>query len=203
MSEPMAPYLIYIHRESVYSPPPPSPSRSYMRRRATSLNESFLSRRYILLGSAIVVILLMCTGVIFAAHSYYHQWGGQGFLRARDQDLQEITPNVFLPMKKIGVYEDGSLLSYLPPFKRDPQMDIPYYACGDQQNSCEAFQQPVRQEGNPPYSYIESADHLPEYLLSGWHDLLRSDLHPIRNILLQRNNITIRMGLPDIRIESS
>jgi hypothetical protein len=128
--------------EQLQAPTPPPPSQSYFRRRASTFSETFLRGRSILGLLAFVILIVMTIGVIFAAHSYYVQFGGQGFLKVRHEQLNDLA-EVYLPLRDIQQYEEGSLLPYLPWNKRFPQVEIPYYTCGDQQNSCEAYAQPV------------------------------------------------------------
>jgi hypothetical protein len=96
-------------------------------------------RRYCLSISAIIVLLVMGTGIVFAAHHYYVSFGGQGFLRAKDSYAisEPNAPKAYLPLRKVAAFSaDG-------PRRRRSPMEVPYYACGDQQSSCEASGQPV------------------------------------------------------------
>jgi hypothetical protein len=102
--------------------------------------------RVILAVLSIAIAIGMIIGIIFVAHSYFHSWGGQGFLRARgevlnvnhrDRPLSHLPlRQMVVPVKKIhglkhaGVQRSRSIL--------------PFYLCGDQQNSCEAYSRPVR-----------------------------------------------------------
>jgi hypothetical protein len=87
------------------------------------------SRRRCWLGfGAILVLSIMCLGVVFVAHHYYRTFG-------------VASPRLYLPLRKIEVgKEDISLDSG---WARRSPMEVPFYACGDQQNSCEAYNQPV------------------------------------------------------------
>jgi hypothetical protein len=96
-------------------------------------------RRAWLCAAAVILLLLMCAGIVVAAHHYYVMFGGQGYLKIRsDEATSEVdAPRVYLPSRKVATFsEDGGWN------KRSP-MEVPYYACGDQQNSCEAYNQPV------------------------------------------------------------
>jgi hypothetical protein len=101
--------------------------------------------RCLLLMLSILIIIAMIIGTIFAAHRYYHEWGGQGFLKARSSDDQKDSNNPCscLPLRCViareapGVHRfehvRGTKMSSVPPF----------YSCRDQQNSCEAYGLPV------------------------------------------------------------
>jgi hypothetical protein len=101
--------------------------------------------RHILVILSITTIIGMLIGFVFVAHYYYHILGGQGFLRARQVDLifnddemsQSCMPLRTMAQSTNAVYEFGYSRA-----KRRPSI-IPFYPCGDQQNSCEAYQQAV------------------------------------------------------------
>jgi hypothetical protein len=86
----------------------------------------------------------MAVGVLFVAHKYYQDFGGQGWLKVRDefqeQDERDVV-NLFLPSRKEEIWDAGIAQGK----RRSPQNEVPFYECGDQQNSCEAFSQPVSQ----------------------------------------------------------
>jgi hypothetical protein len=134
-----------------------------------------------------MIVLIMALGLLFVAHQYYIEFGGQGWLKGREERRKqnEIYANhLFLPLRKQEVWTAGS-------GRRSPQNDVPYYACGDQQNSCQTYNQPV--------SSNTSIDHMhanmkPEYMLPTLVDVLRGILHSIGNFLLQCIGITIRMS---------
>lgn len=121
--------------------------------RASSFRDHVVRRRYWMLTFfAIVVLLIMVMSIIFVAHAYFHQFGGQGFLKAREKDYIDRgdPPYLYLPLRKVEVqntqdHELNSLLTYLPWNIRSlgPGSNIPFYTCGDQANSCETFDQPV------------------------------------------------------------
>jgi hypothetical protein len=121
-------------------PPKNSSSRSSVNSRLSAIRQHASCRRYWLCGLALVVVLVMISGVIFAAHHYYHDFGGQGFLKFRSQ-LQEshavVDTHVFLPLRQVELWPHSP-----PILGRSPE-DLPYFTCGDQQNSCESLQQPV------------------------------------------------------------
>lgn len=96
-------------------------------------------RRAWLCAAAVMLLLLMCVGIVVVAHHYFVEFGGQGYLKVRDYcptlDLDAL--KVYLPMRKVAIFsEDGR-------GNRRSPMGVPYYACGDQQSSCEAYNQPV------------------------------------------------------------
>lgn len=113
-------------------------SFSKLSRRSTEFREYVSRRRCWLSVSAIILLLVMCFGIVFAAHHYYVSFGGQGFLKARDQyaTSEFDAPKVYLPLRKVATFGEDSSWSRSP-------MEVPYYACGDQQASCEAYNQPV------------------------------------------------------------
>ena len=119
-------------------------SSSKSSRISSDLRE-YASRHRCWLGiGAVLLLLVMCLGIVFAAHHYYISFGGQGFLKVRYEDTTsqvEVVdaPNVYLPLRKVATfYEYGSSGGS----RRSP-MEVPYYACGDQQASCEVYNQPV------------------------------------------------------------
>jgi hypothetical protein len=117
----------------------PSPSRS----RASTFRENFSRHRYLLCVLVGLAVLLIATGVLFVAHKYYEDFGGQGWLKVRDEiwDQGEAeADNLFLPLRKLQIWESESVQ-----WRRSPQNEVPFYECGDQQNSCETFNQPVNQ----------------------------------------------------------
>lgn len=162
---------------------------------ASTARIRFFRFRVILVLLALMVIAVMGISLVFVAHAFYHQWGGQGFLKrdvsyASDHDLSLL----FLPLRKIQTAWDElegdseSLLLNLPWNTRSlgPGSNVPYYTCGDQASSCSAYDQPVS-----PIQYLSgyaSAD-LPEHMLSGELQLLQRNVHQLWNILLQRNKV--------------
>ena len=98
-------------------------------------------RRFVLGCLALVVLVVMVIGVVFVAHQYYHDFGGQGFLKSRGPDTELDTDTdvfIYLPLRSVEAWS-GRERSWKG--QRSPE-DIPFYTCGDQQNSCEAFNQP-------------------------------------------------------------
>ena len=96
-------------------------------------------RRWLLGTIALVLILLMVGGILVAAHQGYIRMGGQGWLKVRsaEQDLGALNiPEVFLPFRKVSSGDETS-------FEKRNLGPIPYYHCGDQMQSCEAYGQPV------------------------------------------------------------
>ncbi|KAE8445668.1 hypothetical protein EG329_012965 [Mollisiaceae sp. DMI_Dod_QoI] len=81
----------------------------------------------------------MVIGLAFTAHQYYHDFGGQGWLKARTQHREGNSANiaqVYLPLRQIQRFKESSIN------ERQVGKNVPYYTCGDQQNSCESFSQP-------------------------------------------------------------
>ncbi|TVY23234.1 hypothetical protein LHYA1_G007285 [Lachnellula hyalina] len=64
--------------------------------------------------------------------------GGQGFLKTR---RVESPLDVCLPLRKSEIRDNGSKSLSVP--SAGLGEDVPFYTCGDQQNSCEAFGQPA------------------------------------------------------------
>ena len=116
--------------------------------------------------------------------SYYHEWGGQGWLKSRAQtqnlkaaDVQE----VYLPLRKVEIRKDDTLRFE---WNRGSMGSVPFYVCGDQQSSCEAYNQPV---STPPVRGTASELTSSGYLLSCADDLSSDVFHAFRDILLQLN----------------
>ncbi|KAF8858914.1 hypothetical protein BDZ45DRAFT_590465 [Acephala macrosclerotiorum] len=100
--------------------------------------------RYWLGGLAIVVIIAMVIGLIFTAHQYYHDFGGQGWLKARTQQRDRNStdmPQLYLPLRPIQIFREQSLSERQAgnPY----YANVPFFTCGDQENSCQAFGQPA------------------------------------------------------------
>ncbi len=120
-------------------PPQRILSPSSFRSRASSFGNGFSRYRWVLYFLVGMIVLIMALGLLFVAHQYYVGFGGQGWLKSREerQKQNEIYANhLFLPLRKQEVWTVGS-------GRRSPQNDVPYYACGDQQNSCQTYNQPV------------------------------------------------------------
>lgn len=101
-------------------------------------------RRYWLSALAVLFVAVMVIGIVFVAHKYYHDMGGQGFLKTRRVGSPA---DVCLPLRKTEI-RDGhgeSISASSAGYSRRSGEDVPFFACGDQQNSCEAFGQPVSQ----------------------------------------------------------
>jgi hypothetical protein len=138
-------YAKYHYRASESLPLP-----SNMNTRATpssssqQLQRSRRSRVFLTI-LFVAVIIGMVVGLIFVAHHYYNMWGGQGFLKARkhilDSQHTEIVHS-FLPLRQITTVTQGFNGFGEGWEKRSPSI-LPFYPCGDQQQSCEADGQPV------------------------------------------------------------
>lgn len=101
-----------------------------------------LSWRGWLVYLACLLVLIIIIGIVCSAHVYYHDMGGQGWLKLKQRSQEQFegvqsTSQVCLPMRPLGPYNTVFGLS---PRKAAP---VPWYTCGDQQNSCEAYAHPV------------------------------------------------------------
>lgn len=87
----------------------------------------------------------MIIGTIFVAHHYYHEWGGQGFLKISSRDDRKDSNNPYscLPLRRIIAREAPGV--HRSEHARDTKLPSvpPFNYCGDQQNSCEAYGLPV------------------------------------------------------------
>ncbi|KAI9643899.1 hypothetical protein NHQ30_007250 [Ciborinia camelliae] len=98
----------------------------------------------------------MIIGIVFSAHVYYHDMGGQGWLKLKQRNLEgndqvQNFSQVCLPSRQLGPYNSVFALSSRTP------ATVPYYTCGDQQNSCEAYAHPVSLY--PNIAFFSIADH--------------------------------------------
>jgi hypothetical protein len=92
---------------------------------------------------AFALFIATGVGLTFFTHYHYHPSYSQGFPGGRIVD--QLAPGNrdmrnHLPLRQIAIVMDYK--SKHSEIKRDPSSP-PFYTCGDQQNSCEAFQQPV------------------------------------------------------------
>jgi hypothetical protein len=90
-------------------------------------------RRKCLAVMGVVVTIGIIIGIVFSAHYYFHIFDGQGFLKSRHSYRNE---------------DDSRLAVMFLLMRRRTKIDssattIPFYVCGDQENSCEAFHLPV------------------------------------------------------------
>ena len=124
--------------------PHPHPPQSVSFESKVSSKRSF--REYVprcrrwLCAIAILLALVMCLGIILVAHHYYVSFGGQGYLKFRNLEaaLRHDGRQTYLPMRKVHVASGEDVGS-----TRRSAMEVQYYACGDQQSSCEAYNRPV------------------------------------------------------------
>ena len=152
---------------------------------SSELREYVSRRRYWLAAGAVILLLVMCLGIVYVAHHYYVTFGGQGFLKARKQDAASRAetadaPVVYLPLRRVATFNMDSGFGWS---SRSP-MEVPYYACGDQETSCEAYGQPVRPLNLHPI-LGSRVNREVEYLLPCQNDLSLNTLHQIDHILLQ------------------
>jgi hypothetical protein len=122
-----------------------------MNTRATSGNSSRYHEgrrrgRVLLVVLAVAVIIGMIIGLIFVAHHYYHMWGGQGFLKARSNILDPQNTEILysvLPLRQVAKATQ-ELYGFDHSGVKKSRSILPFYPCGDQQQSCEAYSRPVR-----------------------------------------------------------
>ncbi|PMD45200.1 hypothetical protein L207DRAFT_578136 [Hyaloscypha variabilis F] len=113
-------------------------SPSSYRSRASTFRQHASQYKWLICFLAGVIILIMAIGLLFVAHQYYHEFGGQGWLKVRDKSQEQedvFARNLFLPLKK----RKGWITDLQ---RRSPEDEVPFYQCGDQENSCEAYNQP-------------------------------------------------------------
>ncbi|THV54192.1 hypothetical protein BGAL_0032g00200 [Botrytis galanthina] len=90
---------------------------------------------------ACLLVIIMIIGIVCSAHVYYHDMGGQGWLKLKRRsqgrfDQVQSFSEVCLPSRHLEHYS--------PMFALSPRIPatVPWYTCGDQQNSCEAYAHP-------------------------------------------------------------
>jgi hypothetical protein len=79
------------------------------------------------------------SGIAYSCHVNYVAAGGVGWIKYAQSvgSLdKEQSAEIFLPTRKVQMFHVVSVL------KSNPEV-LPYYACGDQLQSCVAFNQPV------------------------------------------------------------
>jgi hypothetical protein len=179
-----------MSQQSNPQPPPqrmlsPSSSRSH----TSTFRDGFPRHQWLLYSLGGLIILIMAIGLLFVAHQYYLEFGGQGWLKARkeSQGQNEIfADNLFLPLRKQEIWS-------LHKRRRSPQNDVAYYECGDQQNSCETYNQPVGRISCYPLT-IALLTTKPEHMLPSLDRVLRGFIHSVGNLLLQCVGVAIRMS---------
>lgn len=167
----------------------PSPFRSCSGR---SNFRGFSKRRILLFLLAIIVLALMVIGIVFAAHRYYIQFGGQGWLKKRTLKMgvpEPILPHLYLPMRQVESIAEVAVSWGLA--ERTPG-NVPFYTCGDQQESCEEFSQPVSHLNTTcmPQSLTITQGHL----LPSRHVLFCCLLYEFRHLLLQHHFVNIQLS---------
>jgi len=124
-----------------------SRSRSSSRSRAESIRYHASQYKWLICFLAGMVLIIMAIGLLFVAHQYYLEFGGQGWLKVRDENQEQevvLADNLFLPLKNQKRWTTDL-------HHRSPQNDVPFYQCGDQENSCEIYNQPV---GDRPWNTL-------------------------------------------------
>jgi hypothetical protein len=100
--------------------------------------------RFFLSIFAVLMIIVMAIGIVFVAQRAYHDLGGQGFLTSREESDNSNSvpaPDIYLPLRMVE--NDLKELHLRLGFGKRSPGDVPFYACGDQQQSCGAYNQPV------------------------------------------------------------
>ena len=143
-----------------YQPQTITPSHSSSESLSSQSNRCVTRGRLWLWGIALLMVIIMIVGILFASHVYYHAMGGQGFLKAKRYEEVENTQNngtqLYLPMRKIETAVQGKY--FWEVVGRSPK-NIPFYTCGDQLNGCDSFGQPVSKYRYPRIlSYKRSQD---------------------------------------------
>jgi hypothetical protein len=122
-------------------------SQSPSSRRFSRLCKKMLSWRGLLICLAALLVIIIVIGLLATAHTYYHEMGGLGWLRVKRERVEHtyrgqsmLESQICLPSRRV-VLENGGV-SPMHIIGRSPA-NVPYYTCGDQQNSCEAFGHPV------------------------------------------------------------
>jgi hypothetical protein len=138
MERPLAPSTPNVRRTD---------SQSFYWRPSAYLREQRLCR-YVLVVLSVMIVVGTVIGIIFVAHYYFNFWGGHGFLKARKLvpgRRSDERPQSCLPLRSIwqpiGEINDIHGFDHSG-VKRSPST-LPFYPCGDQQNSCEAYSQVV------------------------------------------------------------
>ncbi|ESZ91666.1 hypothetical protein SBOR_7923 [Sclerotinia borealis F-4128] len=120
-----------------------------------------LSWRGWLVYLACLLIIIIIIGIVCSAHVYYHDMGGQGWLKLKRRSQKESHQvqnfsQVCLPSRQLGFHSPVLALS-----RRVPAT-VPWYTCGDQQNSCEAYAHPVSLHSN--FAFPSMTDHVARLL---------------------------------------
>ncbi|KAM3079387.1 hypothetical protein ACMFMG_005819 [Clarireedia jacksonii] len=135
-------------------------SQSPFSQRRSRSCRNLLSRGGWLIYLAALMVIIIVIGLLATAHTYYHEMGGPGWLKSKRERVEvEHTyprqsipePQICLPSRRFA-FEKGDV-SPLYINGRSPA-NVPYYTCGDQQNSCEAYGHPVSGSALPAHSVI-------------------------------------------------
>src|SRR4051812_43050415 len=119
------------------TPQPPSSQR------LSRSCKKILGWRGWLIYLAVLMVIVIVFGLLATAHTYYHEMGGFGWLKSKRERVEHtyreqsiLEPQICLPSRRFAL-DNGSIS---PPYitGRSPA-NVPYYTCGDQQNSCEAY----------------------------------------------------------------
>jgi hypothetical protein len=154
---------------------------SSFRSHLSDVRKYVVRRRLWLLGLGSLCCMITIAGIVYSCHVNYVADGGVGWIKySRSVAIpgKEKFAETFLPVRKFEKFHDNSVS------KRDHPGVIPYYECGDQLQSCVAFNQPVC---NHQGTNEEFTDTLTGYLLSHNHVVLCSFIHALGNPVLQRH----------------
>ncbi|KAH8687865.1 hypothetical protein BGZ60DRAFT_522504 [Tricladium varicosporioides] len=112
-------------------------SRQYTFNSRLSEFREYMSRRRLwLTGLALFFCSIVVGGIVLTIHIYYEHLPSDFFKSDYDrtEGLAQEALAVFLPLRKIEIRDHNWAKRVLG--------NIPFYACGDQQQSCAAFDQP-------------------------------------------------------------
>ena len=178
-----------MNPQSTPQPPQPGFTRTSSSSRTSSFRDGFSRYRWVIYCLAGVVILVMALCLLFVAHQYYREFGGQGWLKVRDESQEQdefYADTLFLPLRKQEVWKVDSQ-------RRSPQHNVPFYVCGDQQSSCETYEQPVS-ECTWDTLIVGTLTGEPEHMLPTLGNVLRGIVYSVGNFLLQCVQVTIRVS---------
>jgi hypothetical protein len=177
------------------------PSQSPSSHRLSRSCKKILSWRGLLIYLALLMVIIIIIGLLATAHTYYHEMRGFGWLKSKRERVEHtylgdsiLEPQICLPSRRLAL-ENGSIS---PPHitGRSPA-NVPYYTCGDQQNSCEAYGHPVSDLILSIHSVTNIYFAWPGNLLSSSNDMSTNISYNVWSVLLQRHIIPPRMPYPE------
>lgn len=131
---------------------------------------------------AVVAIASCVSGIILVAHTYYHRWGSQNYLKCRNMDTIEANDVVVRDLQTSSIVlaiQQGN--------------SIPMYNCGDQEQKCSAFEQPVRDPKATFRFHDDSMLTVLEHLLPTRHSMSPNSLNSIRRLLPQLHHKSLHV----------